>query len=347
MKKKDKREIKNKGNRRVMVVILALMIVAAIALSIIIYKNLTVVEETEENASIESECNSYVIDLDSGSCYNNNTKELYLNFKRASETGLSTTLKAIDIAIPTDNYAAKFTLMENFPHPAIRECNGSYNSAISLPESNNSKIYAINISATYLGGVDFITKAPVIAKGTQVYSCPHLYTYTINLCQSQQVCEIVKKEKQDSQIVQQVQTSKSCTENDGGKIFEIPGSVNVTTDKYNLEWKDYCDNNYLVEYFCENNDVKSEYLLCPYGCYDGLCQPKHTCTDSDNGINATVLGRIEELYKESDNSGVDFCWEEGGHFLKEYYCDGTEARQWDVYCYDRCENGVCIGSYNF
>jgi len=58
-----------------------------------------------------------------------------------------------------------------------------------------------------------------------------------------------------------------CEDSDKGKKYYLAGS----TGKTNIRKKDKCSGDNLREYYCENNEIKSEEFFCEFGCLSGEC----------------------------------------------------------------------------
>ena len=128
-----------------------------------------------------------------------------------------------------------------------------------------------------------------------------------------------------------------CTDSDGGKDIFTAGAV---TGPDGREKDDYCEGkDKVVEFFCENGEVKSETLPCPagYECSGGKCELV-PCTDSDGGINLAVKGTVVSGSIEE----TDVCLQNGS--LKEYYCEGGTLASKIVDCPEgqHCLDGACI-----
>ena len=89
---------------------------------------------------------------------------------------------------------------------------------------------------------------------------------------------------------------------------------------------------------------------CSGKCQNGVCVPKHTCTDSDGGLNYGVKGNISEsaiggsiLFK--DNCSLI----QGKNLLNEMYCT-NEGQLGSLKVYDCslegkvCQDGACVSS---
>jgi hypothetical protein len=61
----------------------------------------------------------------------------------------------------------------------------------------------------------------------------------------------------------------TCTDSDGGKVYDVKGTVTVGSTTYT----DECITGFLIEYFCNNNINQYEGYQCPSGqsCSNGAC----------------------------------------------------------------------------
>lgn len=66
-----------------------------------------------------------------------------------------------------------------------------------------------------------------------------------------------------------------CLDSDGGKNFNIAGTVTQIIVDKSKDYSDVCSGNVLTEYYCGPNALSSD-SICPYGCADGACMPKST-----------------------------------------------------------------------
>jgi len=72
-----------------------------------------------------------------------------------------------------------------------------------------------------------------------------------------------------------------CIDSDGGRVYEIRGNVEGNTNSLfwenNIIKTDYCEvglfgkQRYLIEFYCDKDNVKSEEVFCNLGCLDGSC----------------------------------------------------------------------------
>ncbi len=66
-----------------------------------------------------------------------------------------------------------------------------------------------------------------------------------------------------------------CIDSDGGLNYYIPGVVEQVGNKGMKFFNDSCVNSTtLKEFYCDGNDVKSEYHACDGECVNGRCVPK-------------------------------------------------------------------------
>lgn len=66
---------------------------------------------------------------------------------------------------------------------------------------------------------------------------------------------------------QQIQT---CSDSDG-KNYNVKGTLEYCTNGNCLTERDSCSGKKVVEFYCENNEKKSEEKECSYDCDDGIC----------------------------------------------------------------------------
>jgi len=69
---------------------------------------------------------------------------------------------------------------------------------------------------------------------------------------------------------------RTCTETgDNGEDFAVKGKVvDTETDWIGFQWRDACEGNKLIEFYCHYDDVKLKNHNCPNGCSDGACLPE-------------------------------------------------------------------------
>ncbi len=130
-----------------------------------------------------------------------------------------------------------------------------------------------------------------------------------------------------------------CYDSDGGKNFEVWGYVTKGQDKK----EDVCEKGYLVEYYCENNEIR--YVAQKCNCEDGKCI-EQTCEETDDGDDPYHFGKVAFNGK----AYADYCVSGTNQYytaaivkdrLVEYYCDGNQVKNKTYTCDYGCENGAC------
>ncbi len=131
-----------------------------------------------------------------------------------------------------------------------------------------------------------------------------------------------------------------CSDSDKGLDYENFGYVTATNQfGKNISANDNCvDDNTLIEYYCENKEVKQKDYTCSPGtlCNNGKCQStiskdKIYCKESDNKIDMDNPGYInsKNIFGE-EMTNVDTC--PTHTTLNEYYCDNNEAKSKEINC---------------
>lgn len=138
------------------------------------------------------------------------------------------------------------------------------------------------------------------------------------------------------------QTS-TCTDSDGEADYYTRGTA---TDSSGTS-SDVCssDGKTLTEYFCSNNFKTSVDYNCPNGCNDGACLNPSTnynlnnpsCTDTDNGIDWTVKGKISGV----DNFGNNYKLYDSCEITSEDLSKGIVGKEslFEMYCSSYSEGG--------
>ena len=134
-----------------------------------------------------------------------------------------------------------------------------------------------------------------------------------------------------------------CSDSDNGKNLMEAGVVYKGGSQ---RYYDYCvGSNGVQEYFCEDNDIRPETMLCPQGTYcdAGLCSyTSGLCSDTDSNL-IVQRGTVTKGLR----SGTDFCV---GDSVVEYYCEGgtdqfaNETIDCNARGFDGCMNGACVES---
>ncbi|MFH0862488.1 MAG: hypothetical protein V1875_05590 [Candidatus Altiarchaeota archaeon] len=96
----------------------------------------------------------------------------------------------------------------------------------------------------------------------------------------------------------------NCTDSDGGKDYYVKG-----TTKWGAKSDDdVCQDNTLIEFYCENNQPQHEMYTCPSGCQDGACKKEPvTCRQGPfyKGDDVVLGGKsyhFSDFMEESDHS---------------------------------------------
>jgi hypothetical protein len=101
----------------------------------------------------------------------------------------------------------------------------------------------------------------------------------------------------------------SCTDSDGGLIYNIAGSVEgIGPNGWPYTKYDACDTGdyegYLKEFYCNGTTPWPVRYQCPVGCADGACLPE-TCTDNDGDTYAIEGGACGLVDCDDGNPDVN------------------------------------------
>ena len=150
-----------------------------------------------------------------------------------------------------------------------------------------------------------------------------------------------------------VVSPEQCSDTDGNKR-ETKGKVSFVTKTGSAgTFTDKCTDEllasaFLIEGLCKENTFTSRGVPCPPGtlCKDGACVAgasaiQNTCTDSDNGFNAYVKGKVTSTSQSGTiKSNEDYCADT--RTLQEYYCSQNQVKSLTRNCYEgACLNGIC------
>ena len=85
----------------------------------------------------------------------------------------------------------------------------------------------------------------------------------------EEVEEDVVEEKREN-----ITTVRLCHDTDNGMVRWVEGKIFGFYDNATrFEFNDYCQNfNYLMEFYCEDENPKQQIFLCKNGCEDNHCQ---------------------------------------------------------------------------
>ncbi|MBS3068437.1 hypothetical protein J4450_07040 [Candidatus Micrarchaeota archaeon] len=157
-------------------------------------------------------------------------------------------------------------------------------------------------------------------------------------------------------VASAVSITAFCTENDGGREYNIKGITEVGIKNAagvivsSELFPDTCTGDRTVkEYYCLGNDKNAVETTCSPNerCINGACTggSASMCTDSDNGIDTSKKGTVE--IKQNNivvSSSVDACVNE--KTVNEYSCLGNVQSLSSVACAQGqvCKEGKCIVS---
>ncbi len=127
--------------------------------------------------------------------------------------------------------------------------------------------------------------------------------------------------------------SEDCSDPDQGINYYVTGATKIGNTHTH---EDYCSNNTLTEFYCDNGRIRSIVYACPLGyqCKAGSCMPY--CTDTDGGDNPGELGQLRyggELF-------ADYC---DGNKLFEFTCSEDNM----IYNINTHECPLCRGGLCF
>ena len=126
----------------------------------------------------------------------------------------------------------------------------------------------------------------------------------------------------------------TCEDSDGGMNKEQKG----TTTLGEQTETDYCEGNTVIEYFCEENEIKSQSIDCLENqfCEKGRCVAQVECTDPDEK-DIFSIGTARKGDKEYTDTCNDL------ERVKEYYCEDYQIKSTIKQCPSgfRCDQGRC------
>tara|TARA_Y100000034_G_scaffold72313_1_gene87188 strand:+ start:1172 stop:2770 length:1599 start_codon:yes stop_codon:yes gene_type:complete len=158
-------------------------------------------------------------------------------------------------------------------------------------------------------------------KTNEIKDCYYKAIYDSNRC-------IINYEKVcDLENLEEIETSRICEDFEGEINYDLRGIINLTLSGYypyngesyidTFTFQDKCTffpgdtqsrkpsgkPSFLTEYFCENNNLKSEQYECEFGCGTGQCLSQSDCIsvlqngDSTDKLDVVFLG---DDYDESE-----------------------------------------------
>ncbi|MBI5148970.1 hypothetical protein HZA33_04795, partial [Candidatus Pacearchaeota archaeon] len=100
--------------------------------------------------------------------------------------------------------------------------------------------------------------------------------------------------------------SRICSDSDGGKIYDIQGTVTYK----NRVYTDYCTSSTLLrEYYCNLvGRPSSTYYTCPYSCANGACVTALTTPAAPSNLAATATdyNKISLVWTDNSNNEDKF-----------------------------------------
>ena len=135
-------------------------------------------------------------------------------------------------------------------------------------------------------------------------------------------------------------SNNTCSDGDLGIDIYHTTEVSNTT----ITYQDKCVNDSsLIEYYCDESNVKSSYHSCPVGnsCLFGRCVSNQICRDIDRGLNMFVKATCRDSSgKQFSDSCSDII------YLKDYACTSETAEgkcvEYSIFCSNGCVDGVCL-----
>jgi len=135
-------------------------------------------------------------------------------------------------------------------------------------------------------------------------------------------------------------SNNTCSDGDLGIDIYHTTEVSNTT----ITYQDKCVNDSsLIEYYCDESNVKSSYHSCPVGnsCLFGRCVSNQICRDIDSGLNMFVKATCRDSSgKQFSDSCSDII------YLKDYACTSETAEgkcvEYSIFCSNGCVDGVCL-----
>jgi hypothetical protein len=217
-----------------------------------------------------------------------------------------------------------------FPCPAGYECSGGACIKASCFDSDGGQVKAVQGSVLF--GSTNATDECVSTTKVKEYYCNNGALASADLdCDAGSSC------------VNGACVVNPCSDSDGGKDTTVAGIVTKGSDRFT----DKCDGASVLEYYCDNGDVKSQDITCPSGssCDQGRCL-EVVCTDSDSGMDQFTKGTTsfgQTTYQDSCYSNLS---------VLEYYCSSNKSIGTTTIscgsgneCQDgRCKAATCVSA---
>lgn len=160
----------------------------------------------------------------------------------------------------------------------------------------------------------------------------------------------------------------SCKDDETGSSDAMKGTV-IVSYKYSgrtttNRFTDRCNGRDVIEYYCENQYLRTKVIKCSQGCKDGVCGnitvPNQTsakplpttdqkpvqpvgpaCVDTDGGLNYETKG----IVITSTRNLTDYCDASvSSKYMFEYYCANSSYSVKAYSCTVVCKDGACVNA---
>ena len=106
-----------------------------------------------------------------------------------------------------------------------------------------------------------------------VYGCNKKEEVSLDKTVTANVIKDIKMEVAEEEIKENITTVRLCHDTDNGIVRWVNGSIfGYYNNSKRFEFYDYCfDNNFLIEYYCEDENPMNRSFLCTNECQDNHC----------------------------------------------------------------------------
>ena len=131
-----------------------------------------------------------------------------------------------------------------------------------------------------------------------------------------------------------------CLDSDGNDQYtkgKVKAMVVTSIGKQEKFSKtDFCNDNQLFEWTCDQNKFAFNVVDCPDGCSDGACKKINTCTDTD-GNNNNVKGTVTF----NGIPYVDKCTSDNKYVIEQTCKPDNTRNAYQSRCENGCDRGAC------